>query len=194
MAPLAATSALAPRIRTGTTVTAVSRQGVDKTRTVGREGRPYLVRTSTTDGDVEEVLASAVIDASGTWGRENPLGVSGLPARGEDAAARWIAPALPDVLGRDRDRFAGKQVLVVGVGHSAANTLLALVRLREQETDTTITWAVRGRSPPGSTAADYPLVAPSVATSTRRSAPGASVSTRRSPSRRSRHRTIRPAG
>ncbi|MEJ7650807.1 MAG: NAD(P)-binding domain-containing protein [Nakamurella sp.] len=147
LAPLAATDALASRIRTGTTVTVVSRQGMDKTRTIGRERRPYLVRTVTTDGQVEDVLAAAVIDASGTWGHANPLGASGLPAHGEDTAAPWIAPALPDVLGRDRARFAGKRVLVVGMGHSAASTLLALVKLREEESATTITWAIRGRSP-----------------------------------------------
>ena len=147
LAPLAATDAMASRIRTGTTVTAVSRHGVDKTRTIGREGSPYLVRTVTTDGAVQDILASAVIDASGTWGHANPLGVSGLPARGEDTGAPWIARALPDVLGRDRTRFAGKRVLVVGMGHSAASTLLALVRLRNQEPATTITWAIRGRSP-----------------------------------------------
>src|SRR3712207_3033138 len=45
LTPLAATPELARHIRTGTRVLAVSRQGVDKTRTVGREGRPYVVRT-----------------------------------------------------------------------------------------------------------------------------------------------------
>jgi hypothetical protein len=29
-------------------------------------------------------------------------------------------------LGRDRDRFAGRRILVVGARHSAANTVLAL--------------------------------------------------------------------
>ncbi len=42
---LAATPQLAGRIRTGVPVVAVSRVGVDKTRTVGRAGRAYLVRT-----------------------------------------------------------------------------------------------------------------------------------------------------
>jgi cation diffusion facilitator CzcD-associated flavoprotein CzcO len=78
LAPLAATPQLAGRIRTGTRVVAVSRVGVDKTRTVGREGRPYLVRT-VADGRVEDLTARAVIDASGTWGQPNPLGGSGLP-------------------------------------------------------------------------------------------------------------------
>src|SRR3954452_4664913 len=146
LAPLAATPELAPRIRTGTRVLAVSRDGLDKTRTVGREGRPYVVRT-VRDGQVVDLRAAAVIDASGTWGRANPLGVAGLPAVGEDQAGPWLVGPLPDVLGADRKRFAGTHTLVVGMGHSAANTLLALVRLREEEPGTEITWAIRGRSP-----------------------------------------------
>jgi hypothetical protein len=46
---------------------------------------------------------------------------------------------LPDVLGADRDRYAGTRTLVVGAGHSAATTLLALTQLE----DTQITWAIR---------------------------------------------------
>ena len=43
---------------------------------------------------------------------------------------RCIEHALPDVLGADRDRFAGQRTLVVGAGHSAANTLLVPRRAR----------------------------------------------------------------
>jgi hypothetical protein len=144
--PLAATPQLASRIRTGTRVVAVSRVGVDKTRAVGREGRAYLVRT-VIDGQVHDLTARAVIDASGTWGQRNPLGAAGLPAVGEDEAGRWLVGPLPDVLDRDRQRFAGRHTLVVGMGHSAANTLLALVELQRTEPGTRISWAIRGRSP-----------------------------------------------
>ena len=146
LAPLAATPELGSRIRTGTRVLAVTREGVDKTRTVGREGRPYVVRTLS-DGRVVDMSARAVLDASGTWGRSNPLGAAGLPAIGEDQVAAWLTGPLPDVLGVDRERFAGRHTLVVGMGHSAANTLLALVQLRDEEPGTEITWAIRGRSP-----------------------------------------------
>jgi hypothetical protein len=146
LAPLARVPALAGRIRTGTRVVAVTRQGVDVTRTVGREERPLLVRAVGPDGAVTDIAARAVIDASGTWGRGNPLGHSGLPAPGEDAAAAHITGPLPDVLGRDRERFAGRRTLVAGMGHSAASTLLALAELAENEPGTRITWAVRGAS------------------------------------------------
>ncbi|MCA5891840.1 NAD(P)-binding domain-containing protein [Isoptericola sp. NEAU-Y5] len=146
LAPLAATEQIASRLRTGTRVLAVARDGADKTRSLGRERRGYRVRTVDETGRVTDVLARAVIDASGTYSTSNPLGVSGLPAAGEPAASPFVTGPLPDVLGSARDRFAGKHTLVVGMGHSAANTLLSLVQLAEAVPGTTITWAIRGGS------------------------------------------------
>ncbi|WP_432489013.1 NAD(P)-binding domain-containing protein [Kineococcus sp. SYSU DK018] len=152
--PLAATEQLAPRIRTGARVVAVSRVGLDKTRSPRRDEQPFLVRVRTTDEHGRHVVADhharAVIDASGTWEHRNPLGASGLPAPGEAEAAAFLAGPLPDVLGAERERFAGRRVLVVGAGHSAANTLLHLVALAEEDPAdgpaTRIVWAVRGAS------------------------------------------------
>ncbi|MCG7311363.1 FAD-dependent oxidoreductase [Brachybacterium sp. ACRRE] len=140
--PLAQLPQLAESIRYDARVTAVSRAGIDKTRTARREETPFLVRIETTDGHSEDVLASAVIDASGTWSTPNPLGQAGLLAPGERQAlaAGRITPPLPDVQGRDRERVAGKRVMVTGAGHSAANTLLDLAEL---DAATTIIWAVR---------------------------------------------------
>lgn len=145
LSPLA--DLLAPDIQTGARVVAVCRDGIDKTRSAGRAKTPFLVRVESADGTITDLHARAVIDASGTWGQPNPLGRSGLPAPGEvDAVARGrITAPLPDVTGADRSRFAGRRVLVVGAGHSAANTVLDLVDLARQEPDTRILWAVRTR-------------------------------------------------
>jgi thioredoxin reductase len=139
----------AAAVQTGSRVIAVTRHGLDKGRSIGREQRPFLVRVARPDGTIEDLLARAVIDASGTWGQPNPLGGSGLKALGEDAAgaAGFMVGPLPDVLGRDRDRFAGRTTLVVGMGHSAANTLLNLVELARQVEGTRIVWAVRASDP-----------------------------------------------
>ena len=136
-------------VRTGAPVVAVTRLGLDKARSLGREERPFLLRVERADGEQEEVLARAVIDASGTWGQPNPLGGSGLQARGEGAAADagFLVGPLPDVLGRDRSRFVGRTTLVVGMGHSAANTLLNLAQLAREESGTRIMWAIRGADP-----------------------------------------------
>ncbi|WBQ05123.1 FAD-dependent oxidoreductase [Kribbella sp. CA-293567] len=140
LAPLTKTPQLSDKIRYSSAVQAVTRVGFDRIRTAGREDAPFLVRLA----DGSELLASAVIDAAGTWRRPNVLGGSGIPAHGEDAAGAQIARALPDVLGRDRDRFAGRRTAVVGAGHSAATTLLDLGDLAEQVPGTEIVWVVRG--------------------------------------------------
>lgn len=142
LVPLAATGALAPRIRYSTTVIAVSRQGMDRTRSAGRADAPFVLRTRTAGG-VVDVLARAVIDASGTFTTPNPISASGFAAT--DAAN--IGAVLPDVLGADRARFAGKHTLVVGAGHSAAGALTDLARLAAEEPGTTISWAIRSASP-----------------------------------------------
>jgi len=145
--PLAALPAMAGHVRRRHRVVTVTRQGVDKVRGAGREDLPFAVRVHTPDGE-RELLARAVIDASGTWGQPNPLG-AGVPAVGEPqaSAARWIVTGLPDVLGADRARFAGRRVLVVGAGYSAATSLLALVELRGQAPATEVVWAVRAAVP-----------------------------------------------
>lgn len=143
LTPLA--SALSDVIRTGTCVVAVSREGIDKTRTANRDSTPFIVRIALADGSNEDLHARSVIDASGTWAQPNPLGRSGLSAPGEAEAAAGglITRPLPAVNGVERERFAGRHVLVVGAGHSAANTLLDLAELAEEAPETRISWAVR---------------------------------------------------
>lgn len=141
--PLARSEPLAGRIHTDRRVIGVSRAGMDKVRSIGRDDRPFLVRTVDSSGTVRDYESDAVIDVSGVWGRLNPLGAAGLPAIGEAAAAPYLSGPLPDVLGKERERFAGKHTLVVGMGHSAANTLLALATLADEEPGTSVTWAIR---------------------------------------------------
>ncbi|GGS51398.1 flavoprotein [Planobispora rosea] len=137
LAPLA--KLFGRRVRLGAEVSAISRLGYDRVRTTGREDAPFLIRLA----DGEELQARAIIDASGSYATPNVLGASGLPAHGESEAAALIDHALPDVLGADRERYAGRHTLVVGAGHSAATTLLALAALAEEAPGTRITWAIR---------------------------------------------------
>jgi thioredoxin reductase len=141
--PLAELPQIKDNIRYGVAVAAITRLGLDRLRSTGREDTPFLIRLTTAD----DVLARAVIDASGTWHTPNFLGAAGIPAHGETGAAAYIESALPDVLGRDRDRFAGRRILVAGAGHSAANTLLALAELADQVPGTTVAWAIRATGP-----------------------------------------------
>lgn len=143
VAPLAELDEIASHVRLGVEVIGVTREGMDRTRTRSRAATPFAVRIRTADGEVEDVLARAVIDASGTYRSPNPLSSSGLELLGMTDIADAVTPALPDVLGRDRERFAGRHTTVVGAGHSAANTLLGLAELARQEPGTTVTWLIR---------------------------------------------------
>lgn len=125
------------------TVTAIARQGFDKTTTPGRDDAPFVLRWRDDTGTQHMALARAVIDASGTWRRPNPMGIDGLAIPGEAACADRIAYGIPDVAGARADDFAGRRVLVVGSGHSAINVALDLLRLQERAPETRISWALR---------------------------------------------------
>lgn len=141
--PLARLPALARHIRYGARVTAVTRKGTDKVRSFGREDQPFVLRIARRDGEEEAVEAKAVIDASGTWDAPNPAGADGLPALGELAARSRIAYGIPDVLGTARERYAGKDVMVVGGGHSALNALIELGALKRDFPSMRILWVMR---------------------------------------------------
>lgn len=141
--PLAGAPGIAAGLRLGHRVTAITRVGFDKVKTRGRDGAPFLIRTETADGP-RQFLASRVIDATGTWSHPNPLGADGIPALGEAELAARIDYGMPDVLGAARARFAGRRTMVVGAGHSAAGTLLALAQLAQEHPGTGIVWVTRG--------------------------------------------------
>jgi hypothetical protein len=127
----------------GATVTAITRQGLDKVSNLGRDTAPFEIRWTDADGQERSTLARAVIDASGTWTKPNPMGVDGLPVLGEGALSDLVSYGIPDVAGLDRDGYAGRTTLVVGSGHSAINAALALLTLQEQAPGTKILWALR---------------------------------------------------
>ena len=144
--PLAANTALKPHIHTSSRVTDISRVGFDKLKTKGRENAPFEIRYQNGLGPTV-VRADAVIDTSGTWHSHNPAGANGLRAIGEAQAANRIAYGMPDVLGKDRARYAGKTVAVLGAGHSAIGTLADLAKLAADAPETRPVWLLRGNDP-----------------------------------------------
>ncbi len=144
--PLATKTALAAHIHTSSRVTDISRVGFDKLKSKGREKAPFEIRYQNGMGP-KMVRADAVIDASGTWHAPNPAGANGLRAVGETEAADRIAYGMPDVLGKDRARYAGKTVAVLGAGHSAIGTLTELAQLAAQVPGTHPIWLLRGNDP-----------------------------------------------
>ncbi|MDF3068039.1 MAG: flavoprotein [Polyangiaceae bacterium] len=141
--PLAALENIRERLHLDRRVVAITRQGLDKVRTSRRADVPFVVRAVSATGLIEEFLARAVIDATGTWWSPNPLGAAGIPAAGEAELKDRIHYGIPDVLKRDRSRYASKATLVVGAGHSAANSILGLAELARTTATTSIIWATR---------------------------------------------------
>ncbi len=162
--PLSQHPQIAPHVRYDARVLGIGRLGLDRTKTGGRESAPFVLRVAGARGDGElDILARAVIDASGTFRTPNPLGAHGYPAIGELTLSRSDADVdgqrdgdrqieieygLPDVLGSARARYAGRRVLVAGSGHSAMNVLLDLGQLAAVDAETEanathVTWVVR---------------------------------------------------
>ena len=144
--PLATRTMLKDRIRTGSRVTSVGRAGFDKAKTKGRDAAPFEIRFQNGKGP-ETLRADAVVDATGTWFTPNPAGADGRPAIGESEVQERIAYGMPEVLGKDRARYAGKAVAVLGAGHSAIGTLIDLARLKDETPATEIYWLLRGETP-----------------------------------------------
>jgi hypothetical protein len=85
--------------------------------------------------------ADVVLDCSGTYGHFRWAGRGGVPAVGEFGLKDRICYTLPDVMGRERYRFAGRHTLLIGTGTSAATILMNLAALAGEEPETRVTWA-----------------------------------------------------
>ena len=134
-------------VRYGSRVVGVSRAGRDLLVDSGRESDPFAVHIQTSAGH-ERLLASSVIDASGTWTQPNPLGADGYPALGEQENGDRFTYGIPDF--NDpvvADQYAGKHVAVAGKGASAQGVLIGLTRLAQQDASgapgTRVSWLLR---------------------------------------------------
>jgi hypothetical protein len=146
--PLAQLEPVRAALRTGTEVLHVGRRGCLKDDDPGdprRARQPF--RLLMREGGRERVEeADVVLDCTGTYGKHRWLGDGGIPALGEAAASGQIAYGLEDVLGERRQHYAGRNVLVVGAGYSAATAVCQLATLAESHPETWVTWLARGPS------------------------------------------------
>src|SRR3954447_16233369 len=120
--PLAALPALAPRIRLGTRVDAIAREGLLKHEAIAsaeRGTRRFRLLVADEDGRESVEHADAVIDCTGTYGNPNALGDGGIPAPGERALAERIERRLP----RFGDAWAGPSSSSAGGGAWAGPTI-----------------------------------------------------------------------
>jgi thioredoxin reductase len=144
--PLSKVDALRGCIHVESQVVGVSRQGLLKEDHPGdpaRAKKPFriLIREAKGRERIEE--ADVVLDCTGTYGQHRWLGDGGIPAIGEQAAEAQIAYTLEDVLGEKHKHYAGKNILVVGSGYSAATTVCNLAALAEKNPATWVIWLAR---------------------------------------------------
>ncbi|KRF34997.1 FAD-dependent oxidoreductase [Nocardioides sp. Soil805] len=124
-------------------VTGVGRAGRDLLVDSGRESDAFVVHVQGRGGH-RRMLASAVVDASGTWTTPNPLGADGYPAPGEREHAVRITYGIPDLADPAvAARYAGKHVAVAGRGASAQGVLIGLASLARRDSATRVSWLLR---------------------------------------------------
>lgn len=147
--PVAALPAIAARLRLGTRVLAVGREGLLKHEEIGtgaRAAQPFRILVGGPGGDERVEHADVVLDATGTYGNPNALGDGGIPAPGERAHAGRILHEIPDVAGAP-EAWAGRTVLLTGTGHSAQTAARSLAELAREAPGTRVIWAMREAVP-----------------------------------------------
>ncbi|MFN3405376.1 MAG: NAD(P)-binding domain-containing protein [Cytophagaceae bacterium] len=140
--PLSNHPLIKPFIYVDAKVMAIGRKGLDKMKTHNREKQPFVIQVL--KGSESMMFeARAVIDASGTWQNNNPIGSGGVFAFGELENKEKIFYGIPEVLKTHKNRYKNKNVAVVGSGHSAINSILELDQLKAEFPETQIHWILR---------------------------------------------------
>ena len=147
--PIAALAELDGHIHAHAQVVHIGRRGLLKGDAPGSSGRadqPFRMLVRDPGGRESFLNAFTVIDASGVFGQPNWAGDGGIPARSELYLAPQLSYHPDDVLGLARERYAGKRVMVIGAGTSAATTVSDLARLAREVPGTQVVWVTRGRA------------------------------------------------
>ena len=142
--PLAQSERLRNSIHTNRRVIAIARTGLGKMGLPGhplRSERSFRVLAEDDHGREHVYHADLVFDASGVFGQPNWSGHSGMPAPGERLLKARIFRHPPKIT--QTSAFVNKHTLVIGHGHSAGNTVLALAKLTQEFPATAVTWIVR---------------------------------------------------
>ena len=108
------------------------------------ERLPFRLLVRSASGPERIDTADAILDCTGTYSTPNWLGDGGLPAIGEIAARQSIPHGLEDILGEKKDFYAGRSIVLIGGGYSAATTICQLAALAEEHSSTWVFWLTRG--------------------------------------------------
>ena len=129
--PLSNLKGIKENIHLNSKVIAIGRNSLDKMKDGEREALPFSIQVIENEKFVI-YEAKAIIDASGTWQNPNPVGSRGIFALGEIENRDKIHYGMPDINETDSNKFANRTNLVVGGGHSAIGSILALNNLKEK--------------------------------------------------------------
>lgn len=155
LGPLSQSDLLADHLRLGARVLRIGKGEIHKEEMPGHEDRgdwPFRLLVREQEGIERLEEADVVIDATGVFASPPKwCGYGGVPAIGEMKFREHceIEYRLPDILGQDRSRYAGKHTLLIGAGYSAATNVVALARLIREVPDTRVTWITRREGPVG---------------------------------------------
>lgn len=142
--PLANSDLLVDSIHENVEVLRVGRDGVMKSDSGDFDRSEHTFRLLLRSERGEEYAdADYVLDTSGVFDQPRSLGHGGVPAIGELDRQSELHFTVPDVLGADRPQFAGRRTLVVGGGYSAATSIVALGKLRQDSPATSVIWVTR---------------------------------------------------
>jgi thioredoxin reductase len=143
--PLSQTDLLSDHLRLRTPVLGVGKEELLKGDMPGHPDRgdwSFRVLTNGKGGQQIE-LFDGVLDCTGVFTTANWFAAGGLCTTGELTLHDQFVYRLPDFLGRDKARYAGKHILLIGAGMSAATNIVGLAELIKSHPQTRVTWITR---------------------------------------------------
>lgn len=144
--PLAHLPELTGRIHPFTQVVQASRHGLlrgEGSDAGTRRARPFRLLVRDQGGRESFHHAFSLVDASGVYANPGWAGTGGIPARSELYLRPQLAYHVEDVLGLDREKYAGRRTVVIGEGMFAATTVAALTQLADEAPGTSVAWVTR---------------------------------------------------
>jgi thioredoxin reductase len=146
LVPLSESSALAGVVRPKTAVLSIGRSGWRKSDSLEAKVAlpPFRLLIREASGQERFETADVILDCSGTFSRPNWAGDGGIPAAGEIAARAHAAYWPEDLAGSRKAAYAGKSIVVVGTGFSAATAVVDLMSVSTENPATWVIWLTHG--------------------------------------------------
>lgn len=146
--PVANSDLIRRCIKSDTCVESIARDTSQIDEETTRQEVPFrlLVRDENDKQSIES--ADIVIDATGTWGNPNPLGLGGMPALGEQSLNNLPGTSIWSRRIPDLREFAindNAVFLVVGSGYSAATNVVQINELQKRLPGVRCFWITRSQ-------------------------------------------------